>query len=418
METGEEQESSLQLSDETAPQGLGKRTFLLGLSLMVILVSVFGTVWMLNTVPRSRRRKARSYATLVQVKAVQRTQRPIVIEAMGTVRAAQRVTLFPQVRGEIKRLHPNVIPGGFVRKGQWLLRIDPSDYSLIVAQRKSALAQAKAALALEKGQRTVAKREWKLLGKSIRKGNKALIMRQPQIDTANANVKNAQAALSQARLQLRRTLIRTPFDAVIVSRNVDKGSRVTESTSMIQLAGTRACWIELAIPVDQLKWVTLPKRVGKRTQPGSQVRIYNPDAWGPKTFRIGRVLRLYPSLETQGRMARLLVELNDPLAIASPNAPRLLLGSYVKAEIIGKQAPPSIALPREYLRDQQTVWLLSSDNKLVIRPVSILYQGPNNVLVGQGLSPGDKLITTLLPTPVNGMPLRTEGTKRRRRNRR
>lgn len=410
------QEQLDDLLEEPARTGLGKRLVIIGMSVLVLLGSVFGSVYMLQTVPRSRRRKARPYATLVKFVPVRFKRKRVRLDAMGTVQAAQQVTLFPRVRGEVVRMNKKLIPGGLFRRGEWMLRIDPADYALVVAQRKSALAQAKAALALEQGQQLIARRELRMLGQSIKKGNRPLMLRKPQLATANANVKAAQAALSQARLNLRRTYIRAPFDAVVMQRSVNKGTRVTESTAMFQIAGTRSFWIELAVAVDQLKWIELPRMEGRKRIPGSKVKIFHPDAWGTKA-RVGRVIRLYPTLQTQGRMARVLVEIDDPLSLkkGAPQAKKLLLGSYVKAQILGRLGPHVAILPREFLRDNDSVWLISKDNKLIIRPVHVLYRGRKVLFVDQGLRPGDRVISTLLPTPISGMPLRTEQSAKRKR---
>ena len=135
------QEQSTHEHDVMNARGsVGRKVIVAGLSLAVLFVSVIATFWLLNTVPRSRRRKPRQYSTLVEVISAQKSQKQVVLDAMGTVQAAQQVTLFPRVRGEIVWLNRGLLPGGFYRRRQRLLRIDPADYRLLVSQASSALA--------------------------------------------------------------------------------------------------------------------------------------------------------------------------------------------------------------------------------------------------------------------------------------
>ena len=107
-------------------------------------------------------------------------------------------------------------------------------------------------------------------------------------------------------------------------------------------------------------------------------------------------------------MARVLVEIDDPMSLAPENrdAPVLLIGSYVRVEIEGRELQAVISLSRELLRENETVWLVDQDDRLELRPVEIAYRGRDAVLVTAGLNPGDRVIRTNLAAPVVGMPLR------------
>jgi multidrug resistance efflux pump len=57
---------------------------------------------------------------------------------------------------------PNFIPGGFLKKGEQIVQLDPTDYQLIIKDKENALAKAKFDLTLELGRQAIAKREYKL----------------------------------------------------------------------------------------------------------------------------------------------------------------------------------------------------------------------------------------------------------------
>jgi len=114
------------------------------------------------------------------------------------------------------------------------------------------------------------------------------------------------------------------------------------------------------------------------------------------------------TVETQGRMVELLIEVADPLALAEQSArqPKLLLGSYVRVEIEGASLPRAAMIERELIRDGDQVWIMDDQGNLDIRPVEIAFRARDHVLVTAGINPGEKLIISNLPSPVQGMALR------------
>jgi multidrug efflux pump subunit AcrA (membrane-fusion protein) len=232
------------------------------------------------------------------------------------------------------------------------------------------------------------------------------VLRKPQLESVRAQLALAKAKLEQAKLDLQRSRIRAPFNAIVESSDVDVGTRVTSASTLATLAGTDSCWLEVSVPVKQLKWIDIPR--GSATE-GSQVRITNPDAWGADAFRTGRVIRLASDLETEGRMARLIVEVADPFTLQPENSskPVMLTGSYVSVEIAGRPLDQVATIAREHLRDGDRLWIMGADATLEIRTVDIVFRGHDQVLVADGIKAGEQLVITDLAAPVAGMPLRS-----------
>ena len=115
-------------------------------------------------------------------------------------------------------------------------------------------------------------------------------------------------------------------------------------------------------------------------------------------------------IEPEGRMARLLVVVKDPLELkATPEARRpLILGGYVRVEIVGQKLTNVVRVERTALRNGNQVWVMAPDDTLEIRDVRIAWAGNNHVCVDEGLLAGDRLVVSDLGTPVSGMALRTD----------
>lgn len=376
------------------------------LPLAVLGAAVAAAVFFLQTPPEAKPRPATRNAALVEVRPIEVGPQTTMIHAMGTVQPDRLVELRPRVGGEVVELGGDFVPGGHLAKGERLLRIDPTDYRLTVRQIAGEVARVESELQLEQGNQLIARKEYELLGEPVSEEELALMLRRPQLENLQAALEAARARLEQARVNLARTEIAAPFNAVVQARGANLGARVGESTPLGTLIGTDEYWVEVSVPVSQLRWISIPH--GGGPEGGSPVRLYDEAAWGPGVYRIGRVIRLAAALEESGRMARLLVRVEDPLSLRKENAgaPRLLIGSYVRGIIEGKTVPAAAAIEREFLRDGDRVWVLDAENRLDIRPVEIAYRGPDRVLVTGGLAAGERLIVSDLPAPVAAMPLR------------
>ena len=376
------------------------------LPLAVIAVGGFISVWMIETGPQAKPHTRTRNATLVAVRAVDYSSQKTLISGMGTVAAACNVELKPQVSGEIISLNPNLVPGGHFQKGETLLKIDPTDYRLTLRERATDVAKAKSDLQLEQGNQLIAKKEYKLLGETVSDQERALMLRRPQLENLQATLEAARAKFDKAQVDLGRTEIKAPFNAVIQSREVNLGTRVSESLVLATLVDTDAYWVEVSVPVSQLRWIQIPQTT---KDPGALVRIYNTAAWGDKVFREGRVIRLKSDLESQGRMARLLIQVEDPLSLQPGHSdqPRMLIGSYVRVEIQGNAVASAAAIEREFIRNGNSIWVMTTQGNLAIRPVEISFRGVDRLMVTGGITSGEQLIITDIATPVAGMPLRT-----------
>lgn len=401
-----------QSPDSSAPSGRQRLTrgilFLrIVLPLLVIAAGVAASLWLLNTGPEAKPRQRPKNAALVTVQTVEIGSRKVEIAVMGTVRPARQVQLTPQVGGEIVHLDKQFQPGGHFSVGEVLLRIDETDYRLALEQLHSEIARIAAELKLEQGKQRVALKEFELLGEQVAAEEEELMLREPQLATLQASLVAAKARLRQAELDLQRTAIAAPFNAVVLERHVDLGARVSSGSPLAVLAGTDSFWVEVAVPVSLLRWIKLPQE-GTASEVGAT--IYDEAAWGEGRSRAGRVIRLLATLEESGRMARLLIEVDDPQVLQPRNAdnPVLLLGSYVRAEIDGPTLTEVAAIGRDALRDGDRVWIMDPDNRLEIRPVEVVYRAERDVFV-RGLSAGERLVVSSLPAPVAGMPLRLPG---------
>ena len=395
--------------DQHPPSTSGKETkanlLRLLLPVIVIIISASVAFWMMQSGPKAKPRAKTRNAVLVDVRPIELGPQTTTVSIMGTVKPQREVALKPRVSGEIITVGDNLIPGGRFNKGEELLAIDPSDYQLVVRQLASEVARVESDMQVELGRQRVAQKEFELLGESVSEVEKTLMLREPQLENNRALLEGTRARLEQAQLDLKRTSVRSPFNAVVMSREVNLGTRVSPSTTLATLVGSDSYWVEAPVPASQLQWISISQEDGDS---GSPVRIYDSVAWGPNRSRSGQLVGLTAMVEENGRMATLLAEIADPLSLlpTSSEQPKLLLGSYVRVEIEGKLLAKAAAIERDLIHNGEQLWIMDEEGRLDIRTVEIAFRGQDQVLVTGGVNHGEKLITTNLPSPVQGMTLR------------
>ena len=160
-----------------------------------------------------------------------------VVGATGTLEAVTTVQIGSQVSGTINTLHADF--NSVVKKGQVIARLDPSLFEARLGQAKANLIAAQANV--ERARATVQDARLKY-GRAQELAAQRLVP-QSELDTAKASydgavaqlkasdaaVSQAEANLNQAQVDLSHTVITTPIDGVVISRNVDVGQTVAAS---------------------------------------------------------------------------------------------------------------------------------------------------------------------------------------------
>jgi hypothetical protein len=110
------------------------------------------------------------------------------------------------------------------------------------------------------------------------------------------------------------------------------------------------------------------------------------------------------TLDEQTRLARVLITVPDPLGRQS-EAPPLILDTLIETQIEGRPIDDVVRLPREYVRERDTVWVMQ-DNELEIRETDIVFRDSTYAYIRSGLESGDEVVTTTLATVADGIRLR------------
>jgi len=378
---------------------------------LIIIISALGIAYyFINHKPTTEPKPSQKKIPLVQILQPLIIQHTATLQTLGTVQAAKQINLTSRINGMVTKVSPNFIPGSFFKKGEMIVQLEKIDYQLALTQAKNSRDQAQFQLTLEQGQQAIAAREFSLLNTDLDAQSQALVLRKPHLKIARSNLQAAKANLRQAQLNLQRTETKSPFNAVVLSTNAHIGSWVSTfstGTPLIQLAGTDHFWILATLPVKYIHQLHIPT---KPKEKGSPVKIYYKAAWGDTSYRTAYIKRLKADLETTGRMAEVIIEIEDPFSLKTKNqqVPQMVLGAFVNIDIQGKILKQVIAFPESILHKNNTLWLLTPENTLAIQSITPLWKEKGQVFIAANSLPKHThIIHSPINTPVIGMSLRT-----------
>lgn len=286
-----------------------------------------------------------------------RDHQPPVI-SYGTVQSYFETDLVPQVNGRIDQVAESFRVGVLVKKGDVLVSIDDADYQAILAQQSSNLAAAKRSLAEETIKSEQAAGDWLASGRDLAKASD-FVLRKPQLESARANIKSAQAALLKAETDIKRTVIRAPYDAVVMSRTASVGNYASQQESLGKVVATERAEIRLPLTAGQATRVELPGLGANRDGSPVKVRLKSANKKGVEWN--GALVRVEPTIDPQNQVTYVIVEVEKPYAARSEP---LVVGTFVNASIPARVISESCKVPEAALVNDRFVWALNKEDEL------------------------------------------------------
>ena len=322
------------------------------------------------------------------------------VRSQGTVMPRTETALSAEVSGKVTSVAEVFRSGAEFEKGDVLLRLEKEDYASAVAAREAELADARLALRQEEALAKQAKADWEALGQGEAD---PLTLREPQLESAKARVKSAKAALAEARRDLRRTRLRAPYDGRVLSRSADVGQYVAPGEPLGRIHAIDTA--EIRLPLTEHEAALL----NPGATPAPAVSLRRPGA-PEDAVRTGRLDRMEAAMDPATRLLHAVALVSDPFAPGASGGPALRRGLFVEAEIEGRRLENAYRLPRRALRASSDVYVVTDENTLVSRAVSIVKSDPQSVVIEDGLRPGDRIAVSPVAYFVEGMPVEVART--------
>lgn len=322
---------------------------------------------------------------LVEAAPVEIVTVDFAVQSQGTLQPRTETALSAEVSGTIVEVTEQFVPGGLFKKGEVLLRIDPTNYTVAVEQAKALLTQRQI--------------EYDGAVKLKESGYQA----DASVASAAAALASARAGLTRAQRDLQRTYIRLPYDGMVKSKEVDLGQFVNPGTRLGVTFATDYAEVRLPLTDQDLAFVNLP---GPTDNAGPAVLLQASRKGQPYTWE-AQITRTEGVIDEKTRVTYAVARLDDPYGLKNGGVP-LPVGSFVTAFINGKTLENVMRVPRTVLRGRNELLFVDKDSRLRLRNVDILRTDQDYAYLSGGVVPGEQVVLTAIESPVNGTEVRVD----------
>lgn len=357
-------------------------------------------------------------------------------EGYGPVRPARVWEAVAQVKGRVVRIHPRLRDGEILAQGTELLRIDPVDYELALAEARAELAElaiqeqnARASLAIEQRNLALARQELARARKLVQKGttSKSAVDEKERVvlgaRATEQNLKNTlalipvrgsmlEAKIKRAERDLAHSLIHAPFDLRVAGLKVEADQFVSVGQTLFAGDAVDRVEIEVQMAMSSLRRLFLGRPEFKLDPARLSEQLTTLVGFSPLVrLDLGDSLaeweaefvRFDDEVDAQTRTMGVVVAVDRPYEKVIPgHRPPLSKGMFVQVVLRGKSHRARLLAPRSAVRDG-AVLVVDQDNRLRRRPVTVLFSQGRISVIEQGLAPGERILVSDLVPAVEGM---------------
>ena len=385
-----------------------KKTLKIVLPFVFLIGAVGLSMSMFSAAPRPNFTPPEPPAVVVSVNEAMQAPVTFMVDSQGTVSARTRTTLVSEVSGQIIKVSPAFVSGGFFRKGDILVRIDPRNYQTAVKRAQADVARAQTQVATESALAGYAYEDWKRLRELNAKPGDTpsdLTLRKPQMQEALAGLASQEAALEKAQEDLARTVIRAPYDGMVREKIADVGQYINAGTQMAKTFAVDLAEIRLPITQRDLRYLDLTSLRDGGTLPVTLTSQIGQDTY---TWE-GQVVRSEGVFDETTRIMYVVAQVDDPYALVAGKAEPLRVGTFVSAQIEGVPGGDLIAVPRHALSRGTTLWVVDEESRIYPRDVQIVRTDEAFAYLSGGVEPGARYVSVPIDQPLPGQKVKFDG---------
>lgn len=328
----------------------------------------------------------------VVVTKVSRSSIPVYLDGLGNVTAYYTVTVKSRVDGQLMKVHFN--EGDLVHEGQVLIEIDPRPYQVQLELAEATLAHDQALLANAK----VDLNRYQTLVKTDAIPSQQLDTQVALVAQYEATIKQDEANIDNAKLQLVYSKVTAPITGVLGLRLVDPGNIVhaSDTTGMITITQLQPIAALFTIPEDNLPQVTQKLRAGAHLP----VEAFNRD--NSKKLAAGKLITLDNQIDNTTGTSKL-------KAVFENKDNSLFPQQFVNIRLLVDTLTNQLIVPNVAVQNGQQgtfVYVVDNDSKVHLRPVQVGVTTATDADILSGITDGERVVVDGTDRLVEGAVVR------------
>ncbi|MER0215491.1 MAG: efflux RND transporter periplasmic adaptor subunit [Nitrosomonas sp.] len=374
------------------------------IALFVIMAGVVAAMIIVQMPPQADQQPQVAEPPVVQTITVQPQRLQMTVQTRGRVKAQTEIEVITGVSGNITHVAPAFVSGGFFKKGDLLVSIDPAEYDLRVAQAQARMMEAQYQLTREEAEAGQARQEWRQLGEG---DPSPLNLRIPQLKEKKAKLAAEQEELKNARLLRQRTEIRAPFNGRVRSKTIGIGQYLNIGDVLGRIYSSDLAEVRLPVNTQELSWVDVPDWPARSAAAKGAEVILSANYHGELQTWRGWIVRGEGAIDEKTGMVMIVAQVSDPFGLRGNEQDRavtmLPVGLYVEASIAGRWLEGVYVLPASALLKDDRIAVVDQDSRLRLRHVAVLKKEREQVILKESLMPGERIMVSGILHPLEGM---------------
>ncbi|MBE5252400.1 MdtA/MuxA family multidrug efflux RND transporter periplasmic adaptor subunit [Mixta mediterraneensis] len=343
-----------------------------------------------DTHPQRGKGDNRARRPLAPVQAASATTQsvPQYLSGLGTVTAANTVTVRSRVNGDLVAIHFD--EGQQVKAGQLLAEIDPRPYQVALTQAQGQLAKDQATLA--NARRDLARYE--KLAKTSLVSQQELDTQRSLVSETQGTIKADEGSVASAQLDLTYSRITSPIDGRVGLKQVDVGNYLTsgDTSGIVVITQTHPVDVVFSVAENNISQIL-------KAQKGSEPLLV--EAWDRSNQNLlttGKLLSLDNQIDVTTGTIKIKARFDNQDDLLFPN-------QFVNARLKVNTLQDAIVIPTAALQmgnEGHFVWVINSENKVSKKSVTAGLQDSQKVVISAGLESGERVVTDGLDRLTEG----------------
>lgn len=365
-------------NNDPAKHFLHRRTYWIGLIIVILLLGMGGLYWKNTMSQPSEEYSQWDKPVPVRIVSVQRQDLQVEIKAIGTVVPTHTVNVQTQVSGVLKQIYFK--EGQTVQKGQLLAQVDPAPFQVALAQAEGTQQQNLAQL--RNAETELAR--YQLLFKQDSIAKQQVEQQQALVNQLKGQIQANQAEVDAAKLQLSYTKIYSPINGRVGFQQKDSGNLIqaNDTTGLVSITQVHPIYVQFSVAEHDLA------HLRNNMKQGHQVPVNAWDKAEQKQLAVGQVQALDNQIDANTGTLKIKAIFDNRDDVLFPN-------QFVNVRLNAHTIRNAVSIPSDAVQHGAKgtyVYIINPKKKAEIRMLTLGLSSNGQIQVLTGLNGTEQVV--------------------------